>query len=309
MSSVSYPLDSTGLSPANLVSGEIHALTEINAATYRIIIPTFAPFYVDNFVLSHIDAAGVVTPLMPDVDYYLCLPYVGATRSIGKQLYGGVCINTDLIDGDLSIDYQVLGGDWVADPNIVRETLASLIYNPRGTIWDIITNKPNAFPPINHSLDIQNVYGMQDVINAINALSAAVANGPDTGSGVIKHFVNIDNPHEVTKEQVGLGSVSNLPLASDFEVASAMLVDKYVTLKQLVKTPITAPVDLTPIESQITTLNNIITAQANALSALSQQLATVNSELNTINSAIANGTIGTGKTNIFTAAQYFLMRN
>lgn len=173
---VSYPFDTTGLSAANLVANEPHTLTEINASTYRILIPEFAPFYLDNLKLTHVAVNGALTVLVPDVDYYVSLPFVGASRSIGKMVYGGLSINSRLIDGHIKVDYQALGGDWVADAQFVRERLAEMIYNPKTTIWDIVTNKTNEFPPINHDLNMDQTMGLDSLVAGMNSLVTAIAN-------------------------------------------------------------------------------------------------------------------------------------
>lgn len=232
-----YPLDLTGLSIGNLIPNEVYTLTEVNAAPYRIIIPSSAPFYVDNFALVHYDSVGVQTLLVQDVDYYLCLPYIGATRSIGKMIYGGIAINNDLLSGTVKVTYQTLGGDWVANADFVRERLIELIYNPKITIWDIVTDKPNQFPPTNHQQALDTVYGQQMLIDAINSLASQIGSG--SGSGLI------------SKELIGLGNVVNLPLATQQEIDDLVLVDKYITLKQvipLIKTLIaTSDTWLTPL--------------------------------------------------------------
>lgn len=228
-----YPLDPTGLSPGNLITDEVHVLTEVNSDQYRILIPVFAPFHLDNFSLKHVTSTGDVVVLQPDVDYYFCLPYIGASRSIGKMIYGAVSINTQLIEGVLQVSYQTLGGEWVGDPNFVRERLAELIYNPRVTVWDVVTNKPNQFPPINHQQDFNTVYGQQELIAAVNGVAAQIAAGPNPTVPVVRHLTDTENPHETTAAQVGLGDVVNLPMASDQECDDLADVQKYITLSQL----------------------------------------------------------------------------
>lgn len=230
-----YPLDTTGLSPGNLITDEVQVLTEINASAQRILIPVFAPFYLDNFVLKHVDITGVETTLLPDVDFYFCLPYIGASRSIGKMLYGAVSINTVLLDGLLKVTYQTLGGDWIADPAFVRERLAELIYNPRTTIWDIVTNKPNQFPPVNHPQDIDTVYGQRELIESINAVASEIANGTGSNLPIIQHLIDTSNPHQVTKGQLGLSEVMNLPVATATEVQNMVSANKYVLLSQVLQ--------------------------------------------------------------------------
>ncbi len=230
---VSYPFDTTGLALTNLIVDEIHTLTEVNDQNYRILIPEFAPFYLDNLQIKHTDLSGQTHILTEGPDYTICLPYIGATRSIGKMLYGGITINRDDINGLIKVTYQTLGGDWTADRLMVLEALAEYVYNPRITVWDIVTNKPNQFPPINHDQSMNYIYGHQDLIDSINDLADQVAQGPNPSTGIVLHLIDENNPHQVTKEQVGLGLVANLPLATDEEVDLLAPVDKYMTLRQM----------------------------------------------------------------------------
>ncbi len=231
---ISYPLDITGVAPSNLIQNEIHTITEINDFTYRIIIPSFAPFYLDNLVLEHISPLNVVTTLVRDVDYTVCLTYLGASRSIGKMLYGGLSINTEILNGTLRLTYQTLGGDWTADAQYVLERIAESNYNPRITVWDVVTNKPNQFPPTNHSLDINVTYGYQQLLEAIDSLITAIVDNQNGSSALIAHIANTNNPHGTDKVDVGLDNVENYPIATDQEVMDKAVVDKYVTLRQMV---------------------------------------------------------------------------
>lgn len=191
MSNVSYPFDTTGLASTNLVTNEHHVLTELNAQTYRIIVPEFAPFYLDNLKVYFEDLQGNKTPLVQGLDFNPCLEFVGGTRSIGKSLYGGLAINTELVNGLVSIDYQTLGGTWTADRNLVLKRLAELNYNPRITVWDIITNIQETFPPINHDVDANNTMGYDKLIECINSLSAIIAsNGSFNSALLVRHVKN-----------------------------------------------------------------------------------------------------------------------
>lgn len=212
----SYPLDTTGLQVSNRVTNELHTFTEVNNSRYRIIIPNFAPFYLDNLSLTHESSAGVFTPLVENQHFMLVLPYIGATRSIGKMLYGGISFNTNFVNGTIHVTYQTIGGDWTASSAYVLERLATMVYNPRTTVWDIVTDKPSAFPPINHDQNLDYVYGHQELITAVNAISAQITNRP-----------------VATKATIGLGNVVNLPLATDAEVIANATVEKYVTMRQI----------------------------------------------------------------------------
>lgn len=236
MTSVSFPLDTTGLSSVNKITREPHVLTEVNSDTYRIIIPTFAPFYLDNFVLEHKAINGNVTPLDMDVDYTIALMYLGASRSVGKAVYGGITMNTDLPNGTILVTYQNLGGEWVADSSLVLERLANMAYNPRTTVWDIVTDKPNAFPPTNHNQSLDYVFGQQDLINAIHRLVSSLAAQPGAMEPILRNLIaNNQLVDMLTKDRVGLSNVVNLPIASPTDIAAGFPVQKYVRHDQVLQ--------------------------------------------------------------------------
>lgn len=256
MPDVTYPLDLTGIAPSNLITDEIHVLTEINENTYRIIIPKFAPFYLDNFKVKHTDIGGVTRELIPDVDYTICLPYIDGSRSVGKMLYGGVTINTDLINGVIKIDYQTIGGEWTADSAYVLERLYELVYNPRTTVWDIVTNKPNQFPPTDHAQHMDTVFGHIHLIDAINNIANTVGGSPSTSSGYMSHVFATGNVHNMTKGDIGLGAVVNLGLATDQEVQNLSLIDKYVTLRQIIQYISSPALDLSVFNQHLVDTEN-----------------------------------------------------
>lgn len=234
MSDPVLPFDPTGLASTNFVEDEVHTLTEINDSTYRLIVPTFAPFYLDNFNFVHRDSSGVITPLIEDVDYSFCLPYIGATRSIGKILYGGLSINRTFLNGTIEISYQSLGGDWCADAQYVLDRIAGKVYNPRTTVWDVVTNKINQFPPINHDQNLDYVFGHQTLVDSINTVADKIVESQQQPH-FVSHLLDSSNPHQTTKSQVGLDKVENLPVATQQEIDDKTSVHKYVTLGQVLQ--------------------------------------------------------------------------
>lgn len=69
---------------------------------------------------------------------------------------------------------------------------------------------------------------------AITHIESIFNNFKDTIDLINKHIASRENPHEVTKEQIGLGYLENLELATDEEVENEISVDKYITLRQLI---------------------------------------------------------------------------
>lgn len=235
MTAVSYPFDTTGTAPSNLVKDELHTLTEVNSAPYRILIPNCAPFYLENLVLEHVDQLGVAREMQEGVDFYFVLPYVAAFRSVGRPVYGGMAMLSDLPQGTMRIKtYQTVGGPWIADRFYVYEQLLSSQYNKRTTYWDLITNVQELFPPTEHQQSIGDVEGHKDLLAALGTITQALLAAPNSiPPAFMAHLASKGNVHELSKTDLGLGNVANLPMATDMEVMNREPVDKYVTLKQI----------------------------------------------------------------------------
>lgn len=175
MPSATYPFDATGTATTNLVSQETHQVQEFNYRSSFLIIPEAAPFYIDNLIVRY-NNGTVIKELIRDVDYKLVFDYRAATQSIGKPVYGGILLNI-FSTGTISIDYQTIGGTWTCDRNYVLQKLVQNEFNPRVTIWDMITDKTDLFPPINHQQTIDTIYGMDKLIAQLVALETAILTG------------------------------------------------------------------------------------------------------------------------------------
>lgn len=233
MSEVTYAFDPTGRDAANLVTDEMHVLTEVNAAPYRILIPTFAPFYSYNLKVEHIDIQGNVRLLSEGVDYYLALPYVDATRSTGKAVYGGIPIINSFADGAIRLQYQTVGGPWCADIDYVYARLIEQVYNPRATWWDGLTNVQDNFPPLPHDHGIDDLYQVEVLFQTLTGIRDAILQAPSNVPGqIIAHMLD-RSIHPSTPEDLGLGPAATLDVATDSEVMSHAPVDKVITLRQV----------------------------------------------------------------------------
>lgn len=253
---VIYPFDPTGLAATNLVTDEQHTLTSVNSTTYRLIIPKFAPFHVNNFEMVHITMDGVETPLQEAIDFNFVFLYLGASRSIGTVVYGGITLLNELTDGYIKIKrYQTLGGEWCCDQQYVLSLLADIVFNPRTIPWEKLTNVQQVFPPINHDQAMDWIKGHDDLIQAINSLADTIVNGGQLReqnlSLLIRNMV-------MTAVQVGLGDVENLPLATMAEVNASQPVNKYITLAQAISLVNNQILRLNQMGGAIPTLNEFI---------------------------------------------------
>lgn len=233
VNNVTYQFDPTGRSPDNLVQNEMHVVTDVNSAPYRILIPTFAPFYSNNLKVEHIDQLGVVSELHEGVDYYLALPYMDASRSTGKSVYGGIPIINQYADGAIRLTYQTVGGPWCADIAYVYARLLEHIFNPRTTWWDTLTNVQDKFPPLPHDHTVDDLYQVDILFQRLIDIRDAILQAPQNVPGAyIAHMLD-DAKHPTTPEAFGFGPAAKLDLATDQEVLNRSMVDKVITLRQV----------------------------------------------------------------------------
>lgn len=190
--SVTYPLDQSGTKATNLVKNEFHAVNEAHFRDYYFIVPNFAPFFVTNFKAKLI-VNDVVTDLKEDVDFTFTLSYVTGTRVTGKAMYGGITLHNLNANGLIALEYQTVGGDQIADRLHVLTLLSDKAYNPRTTIWDILTNVPNAFPPTPHYQDYDTFYGQEKLVTALLEVRDAILNNSSLTGDKIEEFLDSIN--------------------------------------------------------------------------------------------------------------------
>ena len=211
MPTVTYPLDMSGNNPANLIEGELHTVSESHFKDYFFIVPEFAPFYVDNFSLS-ISINGNITPLQEDVDYSFALQYVTGTRISGKAMYGAITLHNLNLNGILLMNYQTIGGDQIADRLLVLTTLADKAYNPRTTIWDILTNVPNSLPPSPHYQDYDQFLGQEELVTKLGEIRDAIITNSSLTQQEIQSFFQLLNSGTLTSYVSKSGDTMNGPL-------------------------------------------------------------------------------------------------
>ena len=220
--------DYTGVNPAYLISSEQHVISKNQFRDFYFIVPQYSPFYAESVVIKYNDpTTQTIRNLVEGIDYYCTLPFVGATRAIGRPVYGAIGLNNLNVVGVISVTYQALGGQWSFDQNEILALLADMVYNPRTTTWEVITDLPNIFPPIPHEWNLQDLVGQTDIVNALNNIEAAIATQAQTAW--TRHLSDYTNPHNVTKAQLGIPDIGNWPLATESEVIAGSVTDKLVT--------------------------------------------------------------------------------
>lgn len=224
-----YPLDTTGQSLANRITDEIHTVSPVNFRDYHCIVPDFAPYYADSIqVHFRVNSSSPWLTMNEGQDYYNGFQFVGASKQTALSVYGAVVFNDLSLNGEVRISYNTVGGEWTLDQDKLTEILVDLIYNPRTTSWEQVSGAPAHFPPAAHAWQLDDLVGMSEVVDALEAIEDAILNR-DVDNDFLTHLADFNNPHRVNKSQVGLGRVMNYSPATIAETIAGENPELYVT--------------------------------------------------------------------------------
>jgi hypothetical protein len=225
-----YPLDPTGVSPDNLVTGEEH---QLSTRTIRCIAPIYGGFFSDSVLVRDLDTGNT---LIRGIDYQFGELFEFPTGRYGKEVFGIIAISKPNVSR-VSISYQTLGGNYSYSMDAIIAMIDSLDIGDRPVNWGSLIDRPTLFEPATHWHDIGDVYGFEYLVHAVEQLRNAILIG-DVAShdeiylymdrlaaeqalviaSVLKvandHIADKNNPHVVTKAQVGLSLVENYSIAT-----------------------------------------------------------------------------------------------
>ena len=222
-----YPFDPYGANPVCLISNERHSLSAVSTASFALIVPKNGPFFRRGLVVKHIATDKTLTE---GVDFALGHKFTRATIETARPVYGSILILNRELTGAFDVTYQTLGGEFAIDTQLTLETLLNTQIDPRNTTWEAVINVPPLFPPYNHYFDADNLVGADDLRLAILQIRDTIAAMPERLLPILMtHLDDVDNPHRVDKEDVGLGFVDNFKTATVAETIEGMLNNRFVT--------------------------------------------------------------------------------
>lgn len=225
--------DPTGLLPANQVTGEVHTITAVNGRDFHFIVPLFAPFfaYPGAVELTYTPAVGPSRLLVEGVDFQYAFEFIGASRGCSKPVYGGISLLNGDLAGRIGLKYRTIGGNWCLSLPEITEILANATRNPRIIAWEQVTNYPTLFPVIDHEWYLPDLVGMSAVVEQLGDVAEAISNRPTPILPIeqVEHLNNFNNPHQVTKAQVGLGLANNYATATEAETVTGTATNLHVT--------------------------------------------------------------------------------
>lgn len=226
----SYPFDPTGSKGSNRIVGEKHALSPPAWKDYHFIIPKLAPFFRDSIKIRECNTGR---ELVEGTDWMASHRFIDASRSTARPIYGSITFYDKTLSGVVEIEYQTLGGDWTIDGDAITQLLVHTSSNPRITTWEEIVDLPFQFPVIDHDWHLDDLIGMSHVKKAIEDVSQTILDTRDVRPIVRRHLADEDNPHNVTKAQVGLGDVENFAPSTRSQALDGVHDESYMTPRRV----------------------------------------------------------------------------
>ncbi|MEG3034047.1 MAG: hypothetical protein RR877_00970 [Aurantimicrobium sp.] len=230
MADYTYPEDRTGTRASNLITGEEHVLTPDNHRNFHFIIPKFAPFYAESVKLFK-SINGTLLELKEGIDYHFSLEYVSASLSTGKPVYGGISFVDLSLDAKVVLQqYRTVGGQWTLNTQEMLETIANIVFNPRKLTWDQISGKPVTFGPTDHTFDFNNLLTEKQIGDKLRDIRDAILTAAQANTD---HENRMDNPHNVSAIQLGVGAFYQKGIATITEALDGKDPDKVITASVL----------------------------------------------------------------------------
>lgn len=241
-----YPFDPTGVAATNKVT-ETQSIRSRGTFDHYYIIPRSGPFYADSVKLrlypqgANVNNPALGTDLHEGEHYNFGYHFAYASHTIGLPLYGAITFYDRTLEGQLRMEYQTVGDDWVLDDQKFAELLLNVAYNPRIANWEQVVELPREFPVVNHDFNIDDFVGMSEVVDELADIEKALLQ--QGVGGIADHIADKSNPHAVTKSQVGLSLVDNFPTATVGEATAGVANNRFMTplrTKQLIDAVATA---------------------------------------------------------------------
>lgn len=227
-----YEFDPSGGLAANRVPPEPHIINPGSGSDFDVIIPTFAPFFKKGLVIKHLASGQTLTE---GVHFDLGYKFAAASLETQTEIFGAIVVLDRTLGGQLTVEYQTLGGEWVLDAQEILNILANIKNDPRTVKWDDVIAKPIVFPPVDHLHHSDDLVGMDDVVAAIDAIRATLGDSAAKSlTALLEHLRDHANPHHVTLEQLGLDSLGALSEATTDDIDAGTDSLRFVSARRLI---------------------------------------------------------------------------
>lgn len=163
-----FEYDKTGVNPDNLVIGEIHTLS---TNQIRACAPIYGAFFTESLqVYDH----TTDRLLQYGTQYKVVEMLQDATMRIGKEICLLILIIDRNVGNQVRINYQALGGMYQNDASAIVSMYETIAKDNRSVDWINVLNKPLEYPPALHLHLLEDIYGFQPLVDAIERVRTAI---------------------------------------------------------------------------------------------------------------------------------------
>lgn len=290
MPNSTYPYDATGLATTNAIQNELHVIQPvagINDASF--VIPRAAPFYLRNLKVKR-GVSDNATQLIEGVDYILTHHFVSLSYSLGTQIYSSITFLNKGFSGNVYLDYQTVGGDFVLDSYTGVEELTRNVYSVYTVTWEQVAGVIQGLAPYSHLMSGEDTIGYGELVDALRLIAATLrdiqGSGPVSSESRLQAHLDSNSAH--SKASVGLGNVNNYSIASTTEAKAGTSNNRYMTpalTKVLVDAALTNK-NLDGVSTALTNIQNTISNLTNRITQTSDGLGNTNGTVTSLSSAI-----------------------
>ena len=170
MTPIYYAYDPSAISPDNLVSDELHSVSD---STARIIVAVHGLFYGESVKVRSL-VTGLPLELLKDYRLVELDPWI--TEKSGYECMAGIEMFSSSVSGDIAITYQAVGGRegyYSALVKDLNDRLAALV--TRKIAWEDVLNKPTSMPAAVHTHEmLTDIDGLETLQNALEGIEEAL---------------------------------------------------------------------------------------------------------------------------------------
>jgi hypothetical protein len=232
-------VDLTGRNSTNYITREPHLLVNHQGLSARVFQLMHGGFYTRDLLV--VNAAG--QQLRPHVDYVATYTYEDVKNRTGLETCGVIVIINPAITGTVYVSGYIVGGDLAYRLDAAEQVIQHLLAHPSEPIeWAGIVGIPQQFGPGELEGELWSKSSYTDVTLALDELAQVLRGGDQErlmefrqtardmyytfisqfGDDVGEHERDHTDPHDVTKQQVGLGDVDNYPRSTQAQAVGGI---------------------------------------------------------------------------------------
>lgn len=213
MTLLRFELDKTGANPNNAITGETHTL---NLTRVRAVAPRYGAFFTQS-VQIYDQASGEL--LTPGIQYRFA-DTLTVSGLYNREICWLILIIDQNVSNTVSINYQVLGGDYTNNSSAISRLYEQYLNDDRPVDFANIINPPSQWPmATKHPHPLTDVYNFGPLVAAIERLRMAV---------LLSHAPELDRLVKWVEDLVG-----DLDYATVDDLQSGIPSNKVITAETL----------------------------------------------------------------------------